>query len=35
MIKPHGTRRRIAQSLRRLEDKKLENPWKKHANIPL
>ncbi|MCS6877054.1 MAG: acyl-CoA carboxylase subunit beta [Geminicoccaceae bacterium] len=35
VIMPHGTRRRIAQSLRWLRTKKLENPWKKHGNIPL
>ncbi len=35
VIMPHGTRRRIAQSLRWLKNKKLENPWKKHGNIPL
>jgi propionyl-CoA carboxylase beta chain len=35
VIMPHGTRRRIAQSLRWLANKKLDNPWKKHGNIPL
>ncbi len=35
VIMPHGTRRRVIQSLRWLKDKKLENPWKKHDNIPL
>jgi propionyl-CoA carboxylase beta chain len=35
VIKPHSTRRRIARSLAMLRDKRLENPWKKHANIPL
>ncbi len=35
VIMPHGTRRRVAQSLRWLRGKKLENPWKKHGNIPL
>lgn len=35
IIKPHSTRRRIANALRMLKDKKLENPWKKHDNIPL
>ncbi|MCS7267237.1 MAG: acyl-CoA carboxylase subunit beta [Geminicoccaceae bacterium] len=35
VIMPHGTRRRIAQSLRWLRTKKLEYPWKKHGNIPL
>ena len=31
---PHSTRRRIALGLRKLRDKQLENPWKKHDNIP-
>lgn len=35
VIMPHSTRRRIALALRKLRDKKLENPWKKHDNIPL
>lgn len=35
VILPHGTRRRICRSLALLRDKKLENPWKKHGNIPL
>ncbi len=35
VIKPHSTRRRIARALAMLRDKKLENPWKKHDNIPL
>ncbi|WP_019644370.1 acyl-CoA carboxylase subunit beta [Novispirillum itersonii] len=35
VIMPHGTRRRICRSLAMLRDKKLENPWKKHGNIPL
>jgi propionyl-CoA carboxylase beta chain len=35
IIMPHGTRRRIAKSLRWLANKQLSNPWKKHANIPL
>jgi propionyl-CoA carboxylase beta chain len=35
VITPHGTRRRICRSLAMLRDKKLGNPWKKHANIPL
>jgi len=35
IIKPHSTRRRITNALRMLKDKKLENPWKKHDNIPL
>ncbi len=35
VIMPHSTRRRIALGLRKLARKKLENPWKKHDNIPL
>ena len=35
IIMPHSTRRRIAKSLRALKGKQLENPWKKHDNIPL
>ena len=30
-----STRRRIALGLRKLRTKELENPWKKHDNIPL
>jgi len=35
VIMPHSTRRRIAVGLRKLRGKALENPWKKHDNIPL
>ena len=35
VIMPHATRRRIARALRLLRNKQLENPWKKHDNIPL
>jgi len=35
VIYPHSTRRRIAMGLRKLRNKSLENPWKKHDNIPL
>ena len=35
VIQPHSTRRRIALGLRKLRGKALENPWKKHDNIPL
>ena len=35
VIMPHNTRRRIARALYMLREKKLENPWKKHGNIPL
>jgi propionyl-CoA carboxylase beta chain len=35
VIMPHSTRRRLALGLRKLRNKQLENPWKKHDNIPL
>ncbi len=35
VIMPHSTRKRISRSLSMLKDKKLENPWRKHGNIPL
>ncbi|MDE0934189.1 MAG: acyl-CoA carboxylase subunit beta [Novosphingopyxis baekryungensis] len=35
VIMPHSTRLRIALGLRKLRTKQLENPWKKHDNIPL
>lgn len=35
VIMPHSTRRRVALGLRKLRGKRLENPWKKHDNIPL
>ena len=35
VILPHETRKRICRSLVMLRDKKLENPWRKHGNIPL
>ena len=35
VIMPHETRKRICRSLVMLRDKKLENPWRKHGNIPL
>jgi propionyl-CoA carboxylase beta chain len=35
VILPHETRKRIARSLVMLREKKLENPWRKHGNIPL
>ena len=34
VIMPHETRKRICRSLAMLRDKKLENPWRKHGNIP-
>ena len=35
VIFPRNTRKRICRSLAMLEDKDLQNPWKKHGNIPL
>jgi len=35
VILPHETRRRLCRSLSMLREKKLENPWRKHGNIPL
>jgi propionyl-CoA carboxylase beta chain len=35
VIQPHETRKRICRSLVMLKEKKLENPWRKHGNIPL
>lgn len=35
VIMPHSTRKRIARGLKNLRNKQLENPWKKHGNIPL
>jgi propionyl-CoA carboxylase beta chain len=35
VIMPHSTRRRVAMGLRKLRNKELQNPWKKHDNIPL
>ena len=35
VILPHETRKRICRSLVMLRDKKIENPWRKHGNIPL
>jgi len=35
VIMPHGTRKRLISALRTLRNKKAENPWKKHDNIPL
>ena len=35
VIFPRHTRARICRSLNMLKNKKLENPWKKHGNIPL
>jgi propionyl-CoA carboxylase beta chain len=35
VIQPQATRKRICRSLAMLRDKTLENPWRKHGNIPL
>ena len=35
VIMPRHTRKRICRSLAMLREKKLENPWRKHGNIPL
>ena len=35
VIVPRDTRARLCRSLAMLKNKKLENPWKKHGNIPL
>lgn len=35
VIMPHSSRRRVARAFASLKSKKLQNPWKKHDNIPL
>jgi len=35
VIMPRNTRNRIVRGLKKLANKDLENPWKKHDNIPL
>ncbi|MCT4611487.1 MAG: acyl-CoA carboxylase subunit beta [Pelagimonas sp.] len=35
VIQPKSTRKRVARAFAMLRNKKLENPWKKHDNIPL
>ncbi|MES1158529.1 MAG: carboxyl transferase domain-containing protein, partial [Terricaulis silvestris] len=35
VIMPRETRKRIVRALKALKTKQLENPWKKHDNIPL
>ncbi len=35
VIMPRQSRTRICRSLAMLRNKKLENPWRKHDNIPL
>ena len=35
VIMPNETRKRICRSLAMLKDKDIQNPWRKHGNIPL
>ena len=35
VIMPRNSRRRIARAFAMLEDKELQNPWRKHDNLPL
>jgi propionyl-CoA carboxylase beta chain len=35
VILPRNTRRRLCRALNMLRNKKVENPWKKHDNVPL
>ena len=35
VILPRNTRRRVCRALAMLRNKKIENPWRKHGNIPL
>ncbi len=35
VIMPSATRKRLCRSLAMLREKKLENPWRKHDNMPL
>ncbi|MGF1501484.1 MAG: acyl-CoA carboxylase subunit beta [Paracoccaceae bacterium] len=35
VIMPHSTRRRVTRAFAALRTKRLQNPWKKHDNIPL
>ncbi|MFZ1815052.1 MAG: acyl-CoA carboxylase subunit beta [Rhizobiaceae bacterium] len=35
VISPHSSRKRIARAFASLRNKDLQNPWKKHDNIPL
>jgi propionyl-CoA carboxylase beta chain len=35
VIMPHSTRRRVCRAFAALRGKQLDNPWKKHDNIPL
>lgn len=35
VIQPYNTRKRVCRAFASLRGKKLENPWKKHDNLPL
>ena len=35
VIQPHNTRKRVCRAFASLKGKQLENPWKKHDNLPL
>lgn len=35
VVMPHATRKRICRSFAMLKNKQLDNPWRKHGNIPL
>ncbi len=35
VIMPHSTRRRVCRAFASLRGKQVQNPWKKHDNIPL
>jgi len=35
VIRPRNTRKRLAKAFASLRNKDLQNPWKKHDNIPL
>ncbi len=35
VIMPHSTRRRVARAFASLRGKSLQNPWKKHDNVPI
>ncbi len=35
VILPHETRKRLVRALRSLKTKQVQNPWKRHDNIPL
>ena len=35
VILPSETRKRVCRSLKMLKNKHLQNPWRKHGNIPL